>query len=365
MRNFFLVCALAFSISVGAADELRRVYVSTGDGLIAYAVGDGGGLTEIDREAGRGLTAIAADSKRLYRVGAKAAETFEIDAEGKLELLHTDPGTAPASYLMLDRTERYLAGSNYGGGSVAIWKIDQDRNVQGQFAAQVPLEKAAHSSVFSKNNRWLLVPATTPNKVFQLAFDDASGSLTPHSPLAADGPPVEAGNATQPRHLVFHPDLPIAYTTLEREMPGVGVWSWDEESGELRVIQNVVTYPENFEGSITTADLHLTPDSRFLYVSNRDLTDRKAMTGDSSIVGFSVDSETGKLTLLGHTPCPQIPRSFAIDEAGDYLYSAGQVTGTLEVYEIDRETGALASQGEIETGKGPNWVKCVTLNPEG
>jgi 6-phosphogluconolactonase len=160
--------------------------------------------------------------------------------------------------------------------------------------------------------------------------------------------------------LIFHPNGKIAYTTLERESPGVGVWTWDAESGKLKVIQNIITLPDGFEGSITTADLHLTPDARFLYVSNRDLTDRKALNGQSSLVGFQVDPDSGKLSLIGHTPCPQVPRGFAIDRAGEFLYAAGQVASKLAVYRIDPRNGELSLIEELDTGKGPNWVRCVT-----
>jgi len=72
----------------------------------------------------------------------------------------------------------------------------------------------------------------------------------------------------------------------------------------LPLIQNLITFPGNWEGSITTADLHLTPDVKFFYVSHRDLTDRKAVTGDSAIVGFKVDPETFLLEMIGQTPFP-------------------------------------------------------------
>lgn len=132
-------------------------------------------------------------------------------------------------------------------------------------------------------------------------------------------------------------------------------------AGQLTLLQNIITIPDGFDGSITTADLHLTPDAKFLYVSNRDLTDRKAVTGDSSLVGFTVNPETFELELIGHTPCPQVPRSFAIDRAGEFVYVAGQTAAKLATYRLDKETGELSPVEEIDTGKGPNWVKCVTI----
>jgi hypothetical protein len=37
---------------------------------------------------------------------------------------------------------------------------------KGKAPREIELEKKSHSAVFSPNNRFLLVPATEPNKVF-------------------------------------------------------------------------------------------------------------------------------------------------------------------------------------------------------
>lgn len=359
MRIYFL-WILSLALVVAAQAEQRFVYLSAGGAVTVYQVDvPTGKVTEIQKNPGMGLTAITKDQKTLYRVGGKEIATYRIQKNGKLKSLGKSPTDAKGGFLGLDSTERFLAGSNYGGGSVAVWEIGEDKIAKGEPVAEMVLEKAAHSSVFSPGNGFLLVPATTPNKVFQLRFDAAAGTIEPNDPLFVSGPTRE-GTAQQPRHIRFHPNGKIAYTTLERESPGVGVWKWNEGKGQLELLQNIITIPDGFEGSITTADLHLTPDAKFLYVSNRDLTDRKAVTGNSSIVGFRVDQSTGKLSLIGHTHCPQVPRSFAVDRAGEFLYAAGQTAAKLEVFRIDSESGELSSVQMLDTGKGPNWVLCVT-----
>ena len=74
-------------------------------------------------------------------------------------------------------------------------------------------------------------------------------------------------------------------------------------------MQNIVTQPKGFTGTITTADLHLTPNAKYLYISNRDITARFESTGHDSIVGFQVDPQNGRLKLISHTPCERVPRS--------------------------------------------------------
>ena len=51
----------------------------------------------------------------------------------------------------------------------------------------------------------------------------------------------------------------------------------------------------------TCADIHVTPDGRFVYASNR---------GDDSIAIFSVDPQSHELTAVGHQSTEPIPREF-------------------------------------------------------
>ena len=362
MKTSLILLAALFGLETQSAQaEKRFVYSSAGGAVTVYEVDLGTGkLKEIQTNEGAGLTAISNDQKFLYRVGGGEIESYRIQKSGKLKSIGKNLTTEKAGYLAIDGTGRFMAGNDYGGGTATIWEIGKDKIGIGEPVATMALEKAAHSSLFSPGNGFLLVPATTPNKVFQLKFEAKTGTIEANDPLSVSGPTGE-GTAQQPRHIIFHPNGEIAYTTLERESPGVGDWKWDESKGQLALMQNIITFPENWEGAITTADLHLTPDANFLYVSNRDLTDRKAVTGDSSIVGFKVDPETFMLEMIGNTPCPQVPRSFAIDGAGEFVYVAGQTAAKLAAYRLNDQTGELTLIEEIDTGKGPNWVKCVTI----
>jgi len=361
MKSLLSVTLVSCFLLSFASAEKRFVYSSAGGAITVYQVDLATGKLEaIQENPGAGLTAISRDQKFLYRIGGGEIESYRIQEDGTLASLGVDRTTERAGYLSLDAHDRFLAGSNYGGGKVAVWEIGKDRIGIGQPVAVMELEKAAHSSLFSPGNGHLLVPATTPNKVFQIRFDDTTGEISANEPAFVSGP-TDAGTAQQPRHIVFHPNGTIAYTTQERESPGVAVWKWNESAGQLELLQDIITFPEDWEGVITTADLHLTPDARFLYVSNRDLTDRKAVTGDSSIVGFRVDPDTFLLEKIGHTPCPQVPRSFAIDRAGEFAYAAGQTAAKLAAYRVNPGTGELSLIEVIDTGKGPNWVQCVTI----
>ena len=86
------------------------------------------------------------------------------------------------------------------------------------------------------------------------------------------------------------------------------------------------------KGNIGSAAIHLSPDGRFLYASNRG--------NANDIVQFSVNPYDGKLTLVGRTASlGKGPRDFAIDPSGNYLLIANKVGNDIVVYKLDHATG--------------------------
>src|SRR5262249_28085069 len=103
---------------------------------------------------------------------------------------------------------------------------------------------------------------------------------------------------------------------------------------------------------IWAADLHLTPDGKFLYASERT---------SSTLAAFAVDAQTGKLAYLSSVPTERQPRGFAIDPKGKFLVASGEKSETLSVYAIEA-SGALRPAHKAPTGKGSNWVEIVAFD---
>jgi 6-phosphogluconolactonase len=111
--------------------------------------------------------------------------------------------------------------------------------------------------------------------------------------------------------------------------------------------------PRNVDKDVWAADIHATPNGKFLYISER--------TG-STLNAFSVDEQSGKLTYVGSTPTEKQPRGFAIDAGGKYVVVSGEQSPTISVYAIDQGNGALRPVGKYPAGKGANWVEIVSLD---
>ncbi len=363
--RIFAILWLLTSTALHAGQQ--HVLVAAGGKLTVLKADQGGQLTEtqsFEMNGSAGPMGLSPDERLLYinthlpedkKVPAFA--TFSVSESGELALLHTAPSVWNNGYLRVDATGRYIAGNNYGIGKVGIWEIAEDGIYRGAEPRDFELEKRAHSAVFSANNHHLFVPATGPNKVFQLVFNAETGAVHPNQPSSAPGP-VAMDTAREPRHIVLHPTLDMAYTTQERLYPGAAAWKYDRDKGLLELAQTIRTAPGDAE-KMSTADLHISVDGKFLYVSNRDGLDKKSPTGRDVISCFSIDQETGLLTLVDHFPCERVPRSFALGRYGDFAYVGGQGDSKLGVYQIHRETGHLKKITSYDMPGSIRWVTVI------
>jgi 6-phosphogluconolactonase len=117
------------------------------------------------------------------------------------------------------------------------------------------------------------------------------------------------------------------------------------KDGTLKPFQTISMLPEGFTGEIGAADIHVSPDGKFLYASNR---------GDANDISiYSVDLKTGRLALVGHkSTLGKAPRNFTIDPSGNFLLVANQNSNNVIVFKRNAKTGLLDDTGKrIDVGK--------------
>ena len=132
----------------------------------------------------------------------------------------------------------------------------------------------------------------------------------------------------------------------------VHVMAYDKERGTLRAVQRTTTLPAGFTGKPWAADLHLSPDGRTLYASERT---------SSTLSSFRVDAATGQLQPLGQVPTEKTPRGFVVDPSGRFLIAAGQESHHIALHPIDPAAGIPGAATRVPAGKNPNWVEIVDL----
>ena len=280
-----------------------------------------------------------------------AVGAFAIDAAtGKLSLLNQQSSVGPGPcHLVTDKAGRNVLVANYGGGSVAVLPVAKDGSLQpassfiqhrGSGVDKGRQEAPhAHGIYLDAANRFAFVPDLGQDKVVVYRFDASEGKLVPNEPPFASVAP-----GSGPRHFAFHPKGRFAYVISEMVCT-VTAFAFDPKRGALTELQTISTLPagESVKPGYSTAELFAHPSGKFLYGSNR---------GHDTIVGYAIDGETGKLTLIEHTSTQgKIPRGFGIDPTGKWLLAGNQNSDTVVVFGIAAKTGRLTPTGQtIEVG---------------
>lgn len=168
-------------------------------------------------------------------------------------------------------------------------------------------------------------------------FDPVSGKLSPTEQGAAI---ARAGSA--PRHLAFHPTLPVAWAINELSNT-VTTYRWRAEDGSLRPAQILPSLPQDFTGDNTGAEIVCSADGRFVYCSNR---------GHDSIAMYAVDPKVGLLTSIGWVSAQgKTPRYIGLDPSQRFLYATNEQSDNVVAFRVDRKTGRLTPAAQpINTG---------------
>jgi 6-phosphogluconolactonase len=345
------------------------VYVSNAeDGEVSsYVLDPSGALAPMARlKVTKGVMpmAVSPDRQFLYVVSRPlpyAIHVLAIDRNsGALTPLSTSPLPESLPYISLDRTGRYLLGASYHQSLITVTAVGADGEVAPAPLQTIPVGRNAHSIQVDATNRFAFVPTLGSDAMFLFRFDAKTGALASNTP-----PLCLAPVGTGPRHFVISTDNRFLYVLCE--MTGtILTFALDAESGLLTEAGSVsglapdcTLVPGVPRGGPTTrdldrdiwaADIHITPNGRFLYASER--------TG-STLNGFAVDGATGKLTYRSTHATERQPRGFAIDPLGRFLVSTGEKSDSISHYAINDATGALQHVGRLPTGRGGNWVEIV------
>jgi 6-phosphogluconolactonase len=281
--------------------------------------------------------------------GGGAVSAFAIDPDsGDLTFLNLQPTGGSPCHNTVDATGRFVLCANYGGGNVAMHPIAADGSLgemsdfrQHEGSSVNPdrqQEPHAHSINIDPYNRFAFCADLGLDQVIIYDLDLEGGKLKDHDAAAVTG-------GAGPRHLAMHPNGGQAYVINEISNT-ITVFDWNEAAGSLREIQEISTVPGDFSGSSHTADIHITPDGRYLYGSNR---------GHDSIAIYSIGNG-GQLALLGYQQVPANPRNFVLSPDGAYLYSGSQNDNTIPIFRVGAD-GLLTATGDALETPSPVCMK--------
>jgi 6-phosphogluconolactonase len=298
-------------------------------------------LEEFKGQAGGGISAFSVDP-----------------ASGRLEWINSQPtlGGLPC-HVSIDPIHRYVWVANYAGGSAVIFPILKDGSLA---AAAAVIQHAGHGSNPQRQEKPHVHSVTLdPQSQFALAADLGLDKIYVYRAMdvyqnSGGEPLFEASSEPGggPRHLAFHPNARFVYAVKELTAT-VSCYTFDPQMGALHPVQNLPSLPKDFHGSNLCADVQVTPNGDFLYVSNR---------GHDCIARFTIDRSSGRLTFLGYTPTlGNTPRNFAITPDGRLLLAANQQSDSIIAFWIDSTTGGLEPTGEVTRVPSPACIKVIAV----
>lgn len=288
--------------------------------------------------------AIHPDKSHLY-VGVRplfSIVSYRIQADGTLSQAGIALLPGSPSYISTDLLGRYLFSVSYSGNCVSVNQIGHDGVVKAPIQ-QIEALITPHSANIDPANQRLLIPCLKEDciRLFSLGLD---GHLTTHVQEL-----VNTVTGAGPRHMAFYPNGKYAYCVNELDGT-VDVLTISENGSKYRVTQTLDIMPAGFAGRRWAADIHITPNSRFLYTSER---------AESILTIFNISAEGSILSVVSHHRTEAQPRGFNIDHSSRFVISACQQSAHIAVHEIDQSSGKLSTLAHYPVGKGPMWVSVL------
>ena len=286
---------------------------------------------------------------------AGSVSSFEFNPENKtLTFLNkqSSGGENPV-YVSVHKSGKWLVNANYTEGSVSVHPILENGKIDslaqnfqytdGSVNKERQTKSHVHSAIFSPQNDYLFLPDLGADKIRCYQFDQNKKQPLIETKNPFTKTDLEAG----PRHFTFHPNQKFGYC-IEEMAGAISVYQY--ENGTLNKIQRINTHSDKIKSGFESSDIHISPDGKFLYATNRGK--------ENNIAIFSID-KNGLLKNIGYqSTLGKHPRIFAIDESGKFLIATNVLTGNVVVFKRNQKTGMLKkTENKIKMDN----VSCVQI----
>lgn len=351
MKRLLLLAALTASLTAQAQNILVGTYTegTAAEGVYLYSYNPETAEVELKSVAKSGNPSFVianekgtmAYSVNEFNDGRQGVSAYTIKDQliQKVDSLiipkNMVDGEDPCNLLLVDNT---LISSNYTGGSVTAFRLSETGRFGGlaqyfsfamerinNFNGQTIAVDVAHMhcALLSPDGKYMFVTNLGNDCIHRFELGDDDNPLKRSEIVWKNNSVFKVG----PRHMIFSADGRYAYLLGEL---GDRLIVFAYHDGQLTPVQSLAAYTGRGHGS---ADIHLSPDGRFLYTSHRLKKDGIAI--------FNVNQINGQVTPAGYQPTGKHPRNFAISPDGRYLLVACRDHNRIEIYSIDKETGLL------------------------
>lgn len=285
---------------------------------------------------------------------AGSVSSFKFDPQNKsLTFLNSQKtnGENPV-YLSLDHTGKWLVDANYTGSSISIFPIAEDGKInpivqhisftEGSINPERQKSSHVHSVFFSPDNNYIISPDLGADKIRIFPFD--AGKKEPLDTQNANF--VKATPGSGPRHFAFHPNKKWGYSI--EEIAGA-ISTYSIEKGQFNLIERTKIQSKKEVADFGSAEILISPDGKFLYVSNRGI--------ENSISIYGIQKNGTLKSVATQSSLGNHPRNFAISPSGKFLIVANMNSENVIVFKRNPKTGLLKKVSELKLKN----ISCVKI----
>lgn len=308
-----------------------------------------------------GYITVSSDGKYVYAAsdaktpnyGTVSSFAFDADKKTLTFLNQQKTGGENPVYVNVDKSGKWLINATYNQATISVFPILENGKIdpmaqhfkftEGSGIHPTRQEKAhTHSVIFSPDDKTVLFADLGADKILQYPFDENQ-----KQPLIdSQSTFINTKPGSGPRHITFSKDGKLAYSI--EELAGM-ISVYDFSDNKLTEIQRIATHPEKLKEGFESSDVHISPDGKFLYASNRGK--------ENNIAIFKILND-GKLESIGYKKTGgKHPRTFAIDETGKFIIVTNVNSNSVTVLRRNPETGMLKRVGKPVKMGHPTCVK--------
>jgi 6-phosphogluconolactonase len=355
MKNIYVVLLSIFAlVSIQAQEKKLNLIVGTytknceSKGIYVYEFDSNSGDFKLKNNTENILNpsyfSVSSDTKFVYSVSENDKKStisaFGFNSKtGKLDFInYQNPNGLNPCYIIND--DKNVITANYSSGNISVLGKNNDgsigevKQVVQHTGKSINAKRQeaphAHMVYFSPDKKHVLANDLGTDKIYVYQYNPNAATEVLQFKNSTD---VKPGSG--PRHLIFSKDGKYVYVL--QELDGT-ITSFSYANGLLEKVSETTVVAPDFKGDVGAADIHISPDGKFLYATNR---------GTANDISVFKILKNGKLEFVQRTSTlGKGPRNFNIDPTGNFLLVGHQYTNDIVIFKRDKKTGSLTNTGK-------------------
>lgn len=308
-----------------------------------------------------GYLALGPGGDTLYASGKIAGQAVVVSyrisnqTDGPIVSVSSSVQTAGvATHLAISPAGDLLVTAHYRQGAIAVFPVDakgelgeQSQYVELSFVPgnSNPRQQAPHPHWvgFSDDMRFILTAELGADRLAVFRVDHGEKALQLHRNISM-------GQESGPRYIQFHREEPWAYLLSELDNT-IGLLDVSEGLDQLGTVETV---PAAAKATLSSSNKPYASELKIHPAGNMLVA---AIRGANSISVFKLDPSDGSLILKYELEIRgSKPRSFDIDESGNWLLIGAEASDTISSYSIEPGTQSIEYNGSIQALPHPGVV---------